>query len=278
MSINQSKPDVAESYYDSDDADRFYSTIWGGEDIHVGIYGTPGEAIAEASRRTVERIADYIPDTDDRLKVLDLGAGYGGAARWLAKERGAEVVCVNISETQNILNRRKNEDAGLSSRIDVRHGSFDDVPTEDGLFHVVWSQDSFLHGSDRARIFHEAARTMKPGGRMIFTDIMQTPDAPADKLRPIYDRIHLSSLGSIAYYDEVAQAAGLKVGPREEMAEQLPTHYARVREDLIARRDHLKGEVSEAYIDGMIDGLKAWVDGGLAGWLTWGILSYDKPK
>ena len=45
---------VAEDYYDSDDADRFYFNIWGGEDIHIGLYESSDEAIATASRRTVE--------------------------------------------------------------------------------------------------------------------------------------------------------------------------------------------------------------------------------
>lgn len=269
---------VAEDYYDSDDADRFYFTIWGGEDIHVGLYQSPDEAIAPASRRTVERMAGYMKAAGPRPRVMDLGAGYGGAARYLVSEAGArECVCVNISETQNRLNREKNEAAGLSDRIDVLHGSFDDVPARDESFDIVWSQDSFLHGADRAQIIAECERILKPGGRLIFTDILQTPDAPADQLQPVYDRIHLASLGSIDFYDRAAQEAGLKIGPREELGEMLALHYGRVREDLTARRGELNGIVSEAYTDRMIEGLGAWVEGGKAGWLSWGILTYDKP-
>lgn len=267
---------VAEAYYDSEDADRFYLTIWGGEDIHVGLYARPDEPIAEASRRTVEEMAGLTPDRPG-LEILDLGAGYGGAARWLARARGARVACVNISETQNALNRTKNEEVGLADRISVLHGSFDAAPVEDGAFDIVWSQDAFLHGADRAAILREAARALKPGGRLIFTDIMQTEAAPAEKLQPVYDRIHLSSLGSIAFYDDAARAAGLFVGPRREAPEQLATHYRRVGEDLAARREELTGAVSPHYIDRMLSGLKAWVDGAEAGWLTWGILTYDKP-
>ena len=43
---------TAASYYDSTDADHFYADIWGGEDIHIGLYAEPDEAIAAASRRT----------------------------------------------------------------------------------------------------------------------------------------------------------------------------------------------------------------------------------
>ncbi|WP_018148713.1 class I SAM-dependent methyltransferase [Henriciella marina] len=269
---------VAEDYYDSDDADRFYFTIWGGEDIHVGLYETPEEAIAPASRRTVATMADMMGGAGKSARIVDLGAGYGGSARYLVNEAGAkEVVCVNISETQNRINRDKNKAAGLADRIDVLHGSFDDVPAKDEAFDVVWSQDSFLHGADRQRIIAECERVLKPGGRLIFTDILQTSDAPADKLQPIYDRIHLSSLGSIDFYDEAAEKAGLVPGPRKILPDMLATHYGRVREELTARRDELKGVVSDDYADRMIAGLGAWVDGGKSGWLSWGLMTYDKP-
>ena len=279
--MSETRPDdiaVAEAYYDSDDADRFYFKIWGGEDIHVGLYETPHEAIAPASRRTVETMAAMMKPAGTAPRVVDLGAGYGGAARYLVKEgHAAEVVCVNISETQNRLNRKKNEAAGLAGKIDVLHGSFNDVPARDEAFDVVWSQDSFLHGADRGGIIEECARILKPGGRLIFTDILQTPDAPAGKLQPIYDRIHLSSLGSVAFYDAAAEMAGLLPGPKRELPDMLPTHYGRVREELVARRDELKGVVSDDYADRMIEGLGAWVEGGESGWLSWGILTYDKP-
>jgi sarcosine/dimethylglycine N-methyltransferase len=44
---------TAQEYYNSDDADNFYFHVWGGEDIHVGIYQSPEEDIATASERTV---------------------------------------------------------------------------------------------------------------------------------------------------------------------------------------------------------------------------------
>lgn len=276
MSTTKKDVAAAEAYYDSDDADRFYSAIWGGEDIHIGIYEAPGEDIAQASRKTVERMA-AMTRLAPGMKVADLGAGYGGSARYMVERFGVTVDCINISETQNRLNREKTAAAGMDDRIAVIHGSFDDIPAEDETYDLVWSQDSFLHGADRDLIMKESARVLKPGGQLLFTDIMQAPDAPRDKLQPVYDRIVLPSLGSIEFYDEQARKLGLVPGPREEMGVQLANHYGRVREELIAQRAELDGVVSAEYTDKMIDGLALWVEGGREGWLTWGILSYDKP-
>jgi sarcosine/dimethylglycine N-methyltransferase len=268
---------TAESYYDSDDADRFYFSIWGGEDIHIGLYQSTDEPIAQASERTVARMADKLGELPADARVLDLGAGYGGAARWLAREKGWRVTCVNISETQNDLNRKKNAEAGLAEKIKVLHGSFDAPPAEKGAYDVVWSQDAFLHGADRAKIIRVAAEALKPGGHLIFTDPMQAAGAPADALAPILARIHLPSLGSVAAYREAAAEAGLKEVEVEEMAEQLGRHYARVRAELQARRGDLGDQISADYVDRMIAGLGHWVDGAEQGWLTWGIMHFEKP-
>ncbi len=211
-------------------------------------------------------------------RVLDLGAGYGGAARWLAREKGWSVTCVNISETQNATNRAKTAEAGLADRITVLHGSFDDPPVEQGAFDVVWSQDSFLHGADRAKIIRAAADALMPGGQLIFTDPMQADDAPADALAPILARIHLPSLGSVAAYREAAAAAGLEEVGVEEMPEQLGRHYARVRQELERARASLGDRISADYADRMIAGLGHWVDGARQGWLDWGVLHFRKPE
>jgi sarcosine/dimethylglycine N-methyltransferase len=96
--------DITEAYYDSDDADAFYATIWGGEDLHIGIYDDTTD-IREASAETVDRMAAMLDGLDDHAQVLDIGAGYGGSARRIAKQHGARVRCLNISETQNDTNR-----------------------------------------------------------------------------------------------------------------------------------------------------------------------------
>ena len=53
--------DTARDYYDSEDADNFYATIWGGEDIHIGLYEET-KNIKEAGRRIVERMAEMAGD------------------------------------------------------------------------------------------------------------------------------------------------------------------------------------------------------------------------
>ena len=60
--------------------------------------------------------------------MLDLGSGYGGAARYLAKNHGCKVTCLNLSETQNERNIYNNKNYGLNHLINVTKGNFEDIP------------------------------------------------------------------------------------------------------------------------------------------------------
>jgi SAM-dependent methyltransferase len=271
---------VSEDYYDSADADNFYYEVWGGEDIHIGLYDGPSDVkpdIKEASRRTVQTMADRLGGLDEESRVLDLGAGYGGAARYLAGRYGCSVRCLNISEAQNDTNRFLNRRQRLADRISVVHGSFEDVPERDESFDVVWSQDSFLHSGDRERVLAEAFRVLKSGGELVFTDPMQADDCPPGVLQPVYDRIHLQSLGSFAFYREAAERIGFETAELAQLTPNLRQHYAQVGADLRARYDELSERCSTEYLDRMLTGLDNWVKAADSGWMAWGILHFRKP-
>lgn len=268
---------TAQEYYNSDDADNFYFQIWGGEDIHIGIYGDDEVPIAEASQRTVDTMAKLLGDVPADAKIIDLGAGYGGAARYLSKRFGCKVHCINLSETQNERNRQLTKEQGLSDWIEVTDGSFENLPEGDGEYDIAWSQDSFLHSGERARVMDEINRVLRPGGLLIFTDPMQADNCPEGVLEPVLDRIHLDSLGSPAFYREQARRLGWKELEFVELTEQLVNHYSRVRKELQSRREELEQHVSAAYIDRMIQGLKHWVDAGQQDYLCWGIMIFQKP-
>ncbi|MFH2099618.1 MAG: class I SAM-dependent methyltransferase, partial [Pseudomonadota bacterium] len=133
---SSSAENTAREYYNSDDADNFYYTIWGGEDLHLGIYEAGDEGIFAASRRTVDRMVGRLARLEPGMKLLDVGSGFGGSARHLARTRGCHVTCLNISEKENARNRKMNQEQGLAHLIEVKDGSFEDIPFPDNTFDV----------------------------------------------------------------------------------------------------------------------------------------------
>ena len=276
MSEADSVTRQTESYYDSAEADSFYSRVWGGDGIHIGIYGPPGDSVYAASSRTVATMATRLPGLGEATRVLDLGAGYGGAARYLASTFECRVDCLNLSDVQNATNRRLCEQAELGERVRVIHGRFESIPGPADAYDVVWSQDALLHSGERERVLREAARVLKPGGQLIFTDPMQTDDCPPDVLQPVLDRIHLDSLASPGFYRKQLAALGLEEVAWVPMPEQLRRHYATVAAELDARRDEMLEHCGADYVTRMRQGLQHWVDAAERGHLTWGILHFRR--
>jgi len=268
---------TAREYYNSADADTFYAEVWGGEDIHVGLYKSDDEPIRDASRRTVDHMADMLGELGPSDVVLDIGAGYGGAARRLVERFGCRVICLNLSEAENERNRAMNEKAGVGDKIDVIDGSFEAIPLDDGAVSVVWCQDAMLHSGDRRKVLEEVNRVLKPGGRFVFTDPMRADDCPEGVLDPILARIHLPDLGSPGFYREAAKALGWEEDAFEEMTHQLARHYSRVLETTEAEAPRLTGKISDEYVERMKNGLRHWIEGGHAGHLCWGVFLYRKP-
>ncbi|WP_233521889.1 glycine/sarcosine N-methyltransferase [Streptomyces triticagri] len=267
---------TARSYYNSSDADTFYAAVWGGEDIHIGLYESSEEPIADASRRTVQRMAEKL-DLEPGSVVLDLGSGYGGSARYLAGTYGCRVLALNLSEVENRRHEELNSASGLSDRIEVVDGSFEDIPYPDDSVDVIWSQDAFLHSGNRVRVLEEIARVLRPGGQLVFTDPMAADDCPSGVLQPILDRIHLDDMGSPAFYRRELTRLGFTAvdGGFDEHREQLVAHYARVlKETEQQEAEGLARKVSHEYLSQMKKGLDHWVDGGRAEHITWGIFHF----
>ena len=111
-------------------------------------------------------------------RVLDLGSGIGGPSRWLAKTFGCHVTGIDLTEefcrTANALSRLLK----LEGLTEFRQGNALDLPFPDGAFDVVWSQNVSMNIADRARLYGEIRRALKPGGRYAFSDVVELSGEP----------------------------------------------------------------------------------------------------
>ena len=98
-----------------------------------------------------------------------------------------KVVCINVAKRENSVNSALTKAAGLEDKVVIPgEKSFFDTGMPDSSCDVVLSQDSLLHaGSQRHRALAEAARVLKPGGKLVFTDIMQSEEAEAKDLQEV---------------------------------------------------------------------------------------------
>ncbi|MEM8642706.1 MAG: methyltransferase domain-containing protein [Cyanobacteria bacterium P01_G01_bin.54] len=269
---------IAKAYYDNLETDRMYTLIWGGEHIHFGIYLQPNDSMAEASQRTVKTMATMLQQIGQQSRVIDLGAGYGGAARYLARQYGCQVSCLNLSELQNQRNVEMNKAQNLSHRIEVKQGDFEDIPYADRSFDIVWSQDAMVHSSNRHRVLEEIRRILKPGGELIFTDTLRNHNCPPEQLQPAFDRLQIKDMGSFHFYQSVLQELGFKEIQVIDISRHVSTHYIRFRYELLDRYEEMIEKTSKEAINKALKSIEPWIDFYQKGDMQWGIFYYYMPK
>ncbi|GJD09665.1 Sarcosine/dimethylglycine N-methyltransferase [Galdieria sulphuraria] len=201
--------DSVQKYYDNTDTDEFYFRIWGGEDLHLAFYDKPLEEqnIRETSTKAVHWLSRLLYNKgalQQGAVGVDLGAGYGGSARFLCSTYGVHIDCVNISEWQNRRNVEITEAAGLSGLLKVHLGSFTDLPCESNSYNFAWCEEALIHSPDKLKVFQEAHRVLKKGGFFLLTDPLQK-EISHEELVPILERAHLVDMGSRERYRDTCR-------------------------------------------------------------------------
>jgi ubiquinone/menaquinone biosynthesis C-methylase UbiE len=114
------------------------------------------------------------------MRVLDVGGGIGGAARVLAHERGCQVTVLDLTEVYCRVGADLTRRTGLGDRVSFRHGTALAMPFADASFDRVWTQHSSMNIADKATLYSEARRVLRPGGRLAIHEIMAGPKAPPE--------------------------------------------------------------------------------------------------
>jgi SAM-dependent methyltransferase len=104
-------------------------------------------------------------------RVLDIGAGLGGAARLLASTSDCRVDCIELSSDYCAGAELLNRMTGLDDRIAVHEGSALDLPFSGGSFDAVWMQNVGMNIADKQKLYAEVCRVLKPGGRFAFQEM-----------------------------------------------------------------------------------------------------------
>jgi SAM-dependent methyltransferase len=125
---------------------------WASEEIRWGVFGVP-----ESDVGVIGEVAG--------LDVLELGCGTAYFSAWLAR-RGARPVGVDITPVQLETARRLQREVGLG--FPLVEASAEDVPLADASFDLVVSEYGASIWCDPARWVPEAARVLRPGGRLVF--------------------------------------------------------------------------------------------------------------
>ncbi len=124
------------------------------------------EEMAHGFRSGIIREQAYGALVPAGLSVADLGCGTGFLSSYLAN-RAAKVIAVDHSSA--MLRLAKDS---LPAHVEFRQGELDDLPLQDNEVDAAFANLVWHHLADMAKAAAEVARILKPGGRVVITDLM----------------------------------------------------------------------------------------------------------
>ena len=175
-------------------------------------------------------------------RVLDLCAGLGGPARFLASRRACQVVALELNAGRAAGAARLTRLVGLAPRVHVVRGDATRLPLGRGRFDACVSQEAFLHIEDKAAVLREAHRVLVPGGRLAFSDWVARPALGDGERRRLREWMAAVTLQTFDTYRGLLGAAGFTAVSADDLADEWRAvlrarlqMFRAMRDDTVAR-------------------------------------------
>lgn len=177
-----------------------------------------------------------------RSSVLDVCAGLGGPARFLARRFGCRVTGVDLHRGRCAGARRLTALVGLHRQVRMVNADAVSLPFRTGVFTAVVSQEGLLHVPDKRAALGECARVLMPSGRIAFSDWIATSRLEDGERRRLEEWMAATTLETSTGYRALLARAGFTGVEAEDLSaawigilrERL-TMYRAMREDSVAR-------------------------------------------
>jgi sarcosine/dimethylglycine N-methyltransferase len=152
------------------------------------------------------------------MAVLDVCAGLGGPARFLAHRFGVRVTGVDLTQSRCAAGARLTALVRLTPRVRLLRADAQALPFRAGAFDAAVSQEGLLHVPDKAAVLAECARVLRPGARLAFSDWIARPRLEENERRRLFDWMAAVSLQSIDGYRLRLARAGFEGVEAEDLS------------------------------------------------------------
>ena len=115
---------------------------------------------------------------DSDTKILDVGSGLGGPARYLAATYGCHVHGVDLTQSYVDAANYLAERTGLADKVTFSCADALALPYDEKSFDIVWTQHVAMNIADRARLYAEIFRVLKRGGQLAIYDVVAGANGP----------------------------------------------------------------------------------------------------
>lgn len=191
---------------------------------------------AAAVDLAIERL-DLAPEA----RVLEIGSGIGGPARYMSDRSGCQITALELQSDLNALAESLTRRCGLEDRVEHICGDALQVPLEAEAYDAVVSWLALYHIGDRGGLLDRVKSALKPGGSLLVEDLCRRGDFTRDEQGLLQRKLYGHYTPSIPGYLEDLEAAGFGDIQAEDMSDDWAAFTHARLEAFQAQRDHLLG-------------------------------------
>lgn len=175
-------------------------------------------------------LADLSPGS----RVIDIGSGLGGTARYLAHVHACDVSGIDLTLSFCEAATELSAMVGLADRTRFTQGSALALPFDDASFEIAWTEHVQMNIADKHTFYGEAARVLQPSGRLVFHDIFLGGGGEPHFPAPWAEDASLSAMCTVDEAREAIEAAGFDVRAWVDRTEPATTFFEAMLERVAA--------------------------------------------
>ena len=122
--------------------------------------------------QSTKELADAC-NLNPKMKILDIGCGIGGTARFLVSSYNCFVSGLDIIDEYTKTASNLSELLNLNDKTEFKTGSATQLPYEDETFDIVWTEHVQMNIRDKNKFYSEIYRVLKDGGKFVSHDVFK---------------------------------------------------------------------------------------------------------
>jgi len=161
--------------------------------------------------------------------LLDVGSGIGGPARYMAHRFGCRVTGIDLTAEYCEVARHLTRLLAMESQVEFELGDALAMPFADATFDGAYSMNVSMNIADKAALYGEVRRVLRPGSWLMLSELAKGPGAPLDYPTPWAATASTSFLATPEETRNSLEAAGFEIVQFRETTEAVKAYGARSR-------------------------------------------------
>lgn len=220
--------------------------------LHAGYWESPEDRtpFGEAQERLTEWLIAHT-HASVPSRVLDVGCGCGTPTLALARKTGCAVVGVTLSKEQARVANQRAVAASLDKRVFFLRTNAMALPFKKESFDAAWALESIFH-MERFRALSEMARMLRPGGRVLITDLVEKQALTNKERAVIFSLSHCQTIGRLEHYPELLQRTGFRVVDVVDISSNVDRSFTEIANLVEQQRESVSGVYGHLVVEFML--------------------------